>query len=88
MIVDVDNFKMANDSSGHQAGDLVLRGLAGILRGGCRQSDTAARHDGQEFVVLAPHANLKDAVLMAEKIRTEVELRPRAIGRAKRAESR
>jgi diguanylate cyclase (GGDEF)-like protein len=73
VMLDFDYFKHVNDHAGHEAGDVVLRGLAEILRGGLRVVDTAARFGGDEFVVILPQANTEGALLVAERLRTRIE---------------
>ncbi len=51
-LLDIDHFKRLNDTHGHDAGDLVLKGFARVLAEGARQSDLVCRHGGEEFVVL------------------------------------
>ena len=69
VILDVDQFKSFNDGFGHPAGDEVLRGVAEVLRAGCRSHDTAARYGGEEFVVLLPAAGPIVSRGMAERLR-------------------
>ncbi len=72
IMVDVDHFKRFNDSFGHEAGDLVLRDLAGVLRRLARQSDVASRYGGEEFLVLLPECPFDAALRKAEQLREEV----------------
>ncbi len=70
--LDVDGLKSVNDSSGHQAGDALLRGIADALRAVLRTEDVAVRTGGDEFVVLLPDADRADAVKVAYRIRQRV----------------
>lgn len=67
-IIDIDHFKSINDTYGHQAGDLVLKGVAKTLEGTLRKVDMLARWGGEEFVVLLPQTGLKAAKLAARRI--------------------
>lgn len=69
IILDIDNFKMVNDTYGHQCGDEVLKVLGEILLSSIRNYDTAARYGGEEFVVLLPNTDIHIAHLIAERIR-------------------
>src|SRR5229473_2359229 len=71
IMLDVDHFKGFNDTFGHQAGDLVLRELAGVLRRFARKSDIACRYGGEEFLVLLPECPFDDALRKAEQLREE-----------------
>jgi diguanylate cyclase (GGDEF)-like protein len=70
LFMDVDHFKVVNDSLGHDAGDAVLLGVADRLKTTLRSGDTVARLGGDEFAVLCePVDDLEDAVELAERIR-------------------
>src|SRR5882672_6805052 len=72
IMLDIDDFKRFNDSFGHEAGDLVLRELAGALRRFARKSDVACRYGGEEFLVLLPECPFDAALHRAEQLRGEV----------------
>lgn len=73
ILLDIDDFKLLNDSHGHAAGDEVLVSLASIMNDSARESDLIARYGGEEFVILMPNTDLAGAVHLAEKIRMTVE---------------
>ncbi len=69
MFIDLDHFKIVNDTLGHQAGDWLLQAVAARLKSHFRESDTIARFGGDEFaVILADMANIEHAVNVAEKL--------------------
>ena len=73
MFLDLDMFKLVNDKYGHDIGDLLLKEAAMRMQGCLRESDTAARIGGDEFVVLLPSIDSEQAaILVAEKIRHEL----------------
>lgn len=76
IMVDVDKFKMVNDTLGHQAGDAVLQEVAKILKASIRESDLVARYGGEEFVVCLTETNLAGAELFAERLRKRMEEHP------------
>ncbi|HEY0003211.1 MAG TPA: sensor domain-containing diguanylate cyclase [Pyrinomonadaceae bacterium] len=73
IMLDIDNFKLVNDTHGHEAGDVVLRMIADGLREELRGVDTAARYGGEEFAVILPQADLDGALIVAERLRTRIE---------------
>ncbi len=70
IFLDLDQFKLVNDSLGHAAGDELLAAVAPRLEQGLRPSDTIARFGGDEFAVLADIRTERDAVRVAERIKT------------------
>jgi diguanylate cyclase (GGDEF)-like protein len=70
LFLDLDRFKIINDSLGHNAGDRLLQAVADRLRGRLRQSDTVARLGGDEFAILLPEIrDSRDVAMVAEKMR-------------------
>ncbi len=67
--VDIDLFKAVNDSHGHHAGDIVLRGVADVLRANLRATDMVGRYGGEEFMLILPETGVEDAAALAEKLR-------------------
>jgi diguanylate cyclase (GGDEF)-like protein len=76
LMVDLDGFKEVNDRLGHQAGDLLLRRVAGIIRSEARRSDIVGRYGGDEFVVYLGSIDQAGLHAVAEKIRRAVEDAP------------
>jgi diguanylate cyclase (GGDEF)-like protein len=73
LLFDIDRFKWINDDRGHLCGDHVLREMAGLLRGVIRTEELLARYGGEEFVVVLPECTREDALVVAERIRDQVE---------------
>jgi len=73
LVLDIDFFKKVNDVHGHDVGDLVIRGLGEILRRAKRTTDAVGRFGGEEFVVICEETDAKGAMLLAERVRKEVE---------------
>ena len=73
LMIDVDCFKDINDMYGHLAGDEVLRIMAGIFTQIARAYDSVIRYGGDEFAVLLPHTNRRDATAVAERLRNSIE---------------
>lgn len=72
VMIDVDNFKKFNDMFGHIAGDRVLSAVAIILRAQFRPDDLLVRYGGDEFAVLLPGVDLKQALIIADRVRLAV----------------
>ena len=73
VLLDVDHFKRFNDQHGHQVGDEVLRGIAGVLQQTKRGMDMATRYGGEEFVIILPSTSLEDARQAGERFRRAIE---------------
>lgn len=71
--MDLDQFKVINDSCGHSAGDELLRQLALLLKSNLRERDTLARLGGDEFALLLENCELDDAIQVADLFRAEVQ---------------
>ncbi|MDN4502202.1 diguanylate cyclase [Alteromonadaceae bacterium BrNp21-10] len=72
LLIDLDNFKIINDTFGHTAGDNVLFEVAKVLKQQVRSVDVVGRWGGEEFIILLPDTGLSDAVPLAERIREAV----------------
>ncbi len=75
-VCDIDQFKVINDTLGHQAGDEVLCGLVHLIEGTLRGHDVLGRHGGDEFVVLTDHVRDATAILPYERTRALVAQTP------------
>jgi len=73
LMMDLDRFKLINDSLGHQVGDMVLREVGARLQGLLRKSDTVARLGGDEFALVLPDVDEEQALPVTEKILAELE---------------
>lgn len=74
LMLDIDSFKLFNDTEGHQAGDDCLRKVARTLSGTLqRAGDTIARYGGEEFAVLLPETDAEPALQVAEALRSRIE---------------
>jgi diguanylate cyclase (GGDEF)-like protein len=72
LIIDIDHFKRFNDTYGHDAGDILLRGMGALLRRAVREGDMPCRYGGEEFVVILPGADLAGAQQRAEALRQAI----------------
>jgi diguanylate cyclase len=82
LLLDIDHFKLVNDSHGHAAGDLVLKAVSEALLECVRPMDTVARIGGEEFAIVLPNCPPAFGPTVAERVRLRVERRPVAIGLA------
>jgi diguanylate cyclase (GGDEF)-like protein len=73
MLIDVDHFKTINDTWGHGTGDSALKTVVERIQATVRLSDSLGRVGGDEFAVILPHTALKDARMLAERLRASVE---------------
>jgi diguanylate cyclase (GGDEF)-like protein len=71
--IDIDHFKQVNDTYGHNAGDIVLRGVAQTVRAHLRATDTIGRYGGEEFMLLLTETGVDEAAILAEKLRILVQ---------------
>ena len=76
VMIDVDHFKIYNDTYGHPQGDIILRELARLLREVSRTSDIVARYGGEEFALILPETDRVRAQEMGHRLREQVELHP------------
>jgi diguanylate cyclase (GGDEF)-like protein len=70
--VDIDHFKNVNDTYGHAAGDIVLRGVAQAIKANLRHTDVIGRYGGEEFMLVLTETGVDDGAQLAEKLRTLV----------------
>jgi diguanylate cyclase (GGDEF)-like protein len=73
IMLDIDDFKVYNDSLGHQTGDKILIELAAVLKNKSRKMDLVCRYGGEEFTIILPQTDKKEAFLLAERIRQDIE---------------
>ena len=72
LFLDIDNFKIVNDTHGHKVGDNVLKTIADIITKEKRDSDIAARYGGEEFVLLLTHSDNISSYIFAERLRQKI----------------
>mgnify|MGYP000498292900 CR=1 FL=1 len=71
--IDIDDFKVYNDTLGHQAGDSILKEIAQLLKNQSRKMDYVCRYGGEEFTIILPQTDKREAYLIAERLRQDVE---------------
>jgi len=76
VLADIDHFKNVNDNYGHLSGDEVLRTVAQRLRESMRLYDSVGRYGGEEFLIVAPFADVSGTMNLAERIRSNIESEP------------
>lgn len=76
IMIDIDDFKKYNDAFGHQAGDRFLKEISKLLRDYSRKMDWVCRYGGEEFTVILPASNKKEASIIAERLRETIEKHP------------
>ncbi|MDD5574199.1 MAG: sensor domain-containing diguanylate cyclase, partial [Candidatus Omnitrophica bacterium] len=80
IMLDIDNFKNYNDTWGHQKGDEILSRISKIITESSRKIDKVCRYGGEEFAVILPDAAKKDVLVIAERIRSNIEQYPFTTG--------
>jgi two-component system, cell cycle response regulator len=80
VMADLDHFKSINDTHGHDAGDIVLKSFAEILKSNTRSSNICGRLGGEEFLVVLTHAEKDNATIAIERIRKQFEAQKFTVG--------
>lgn len=73
VMIDIDNFKLVNDTYGHLVGDLVLKQVAEIIKSNLLESHIVGRYGGEEFLIILPDINKEQGYIIAERIRKSIE---------------
>ena len=76
LLIDIDHFKLVNDTHGHLTGDAVIQMVSALVLGSMRVTDTVARFGGEEYIVLLPETNRAQALQLAQRIRTSIASAP------------
>jgi len=71
--LDIDDFKVYNDTLGHQSGDNILKDLAALLRNQSRKMDFVCRYGGEEFMIILPQTDKREAFFIAERLRHDIQ---------------
>lgn len=80
IMLDLDHFKSINDAYGHEAGNIVLRHVAGLVRKTIRRLDIPCRYGGEEFTIILPDTTLRQGVRFANRLRLIIKNSPVKIG--------
>ena len=72
LLIDIDHFKLFNDTHGHAIGDRVLKYVASVMKGDIKGNDMLARYGGEEFAVLLPSTNYDGAISVGNSLREKV----------------
>lgn len=70
--LDIDYFKVYNDKLGHQAGDVILKDLSAVIKSHSRKMDFVCRYGGEEFTIILPQTEKKEAFSIAERLREDI----------------
>ena len=73
LMADIDHFKKVNDTHGHTAGDIVIKGVANTLQDCVRQNDIVARYGGEEYCIVLPQTTRERALHIAKKMLSKIE---------------
>jgi diguanylate cyclase (GGDEF)-like protein len=73
LMLDIDYFKIYNDTLGHQPGDRILKELATLLKNQSRKMDFVCRYGGEEFAMILPQTDKKEALMIAERLKADIE---------------
>lgn len=73
LMIDLDKFKMINDTYGHRKGDEVLKEIGNTIKSSVRSTDVVARYGGEEFIVILKDSGKNEALVIGEKIRRNIE---------------
>jgi diguanylate cyclase (GGDEF)-like protein len=80
LVIDVDEFKSINDRFGHDAGDVILKAVADSCASARREADIVARFGGEEFCLLLPETDESAAMIVAERLRLQIQNHSHAFG--------
>jgi len=83
IMLDIDHFKLVNDTFGHNVGDQVLQWVGKTLRDSCRVYDVPGRYGGEEFCVVLPETRVGNTTVVAERIRNRLEMSELMFGESK-----